>query len=73
MAPARCTEPSILPASLSLTAEMRVPPASAAASRQPSQQAGRGWHWHRLPREAAGAPSLEVLKARLYGATGSLI
>jgi len=29
-------------------------------------------HWHRLPREAVGAPSLEVLKARLDGALGSL-
>jgi len=28
--------------------------------------------WHRLPREAVGAPSLEVLKARLDGALGSL-
>ena len=29
-------------------------------------------HWHRLPREAVGSPSLEVLKARLDGALGSL-
>jgi len=29
-------------------------------------------HWHRLPREAADAPFLEVLKARLDGALGSL-
>jgi len=29
--------------------------------------------WHRLPREAVGAPSLEVLKARLDGALGSLV
>jgi len=28
--------------------------------------------WHRLPREAVGAPSLEGLKARLDGALGSL-
>jgi len=28
--------------------------------------------WHRLPREAVGAPSLELLKARLDGALGSL-
>ena len=28
--------------------------------------------WHRLPREAVGAPSLEVFKARLDGALGSL-
>jgi len=25
------------------------------------------WCWHRLPREAVDAPSLEVLKARLGG------
>ena len=25
-------------------------------------------HWHRLPREAVGAPSLEVFKVRLDGA-----
>jgi len=30
-------------------------------------------HWHRLPREAVVAPSLEVFKARLDGAMGSLI
>ncbi|KFO79159.1 hypothetical protein N303_11818, partial [Cuculus canorus] len=30
-------------------------------------------HWHRLPREVADAPSLEVFKARLDGALGSLI
>lgn len=29
--------------------------------------------WHRLPREAVDAPSLEVLKARLDGALGSLV
>ena len=29
-------------------------------------------HWHRLPRAAVDAPSLEVLKARLDGALGSL-
>ena len=28
--------------------------------------------WHRLPREFLGAPSLEVLKAWLDGALGSL-
>ena len=26
-----------------------------------------GRHWHKLPREVVGAPSLEVLKARLDG------
>ena len=30
-------------------------------------------HWHRLPREAVGAPSLQVLRATLDGALGSLI
>ena len=30
-------------------------------------------HWHRLPREAVDAPSLEVFKARLDGALGNLI
>ncbi|KFO71030.1 hypothetical protein N303_09220, partial [Cuculus canorus] len=30
-------------------------------------------HWKRLPREAVDAPSLEVFKARLDGALGSLI
>ncbi|KFO69867.1 hypothetical protein N303_00633, partial [Cuculus canorus] len=30
-------------------------------------------HWHRLPREVVDTPSLEVLKARLDGALGSLI
>ena len=30
-------------------------------------------HWHELHREAVDAPSLEVLKARLDGALGSLI
>ncbi|KFQ37098.1 hypothetical protein N332_01214, partial [Mesitornis unicolor] len=30
-------------------------------------------HWHRLPREAVNAPSLEVLKARLDGALGNLV
>ena len=29
--------------------------------------------WHRLPREAVDAPSLEVFKARLDGALGSLV
>jgi len=29
--------------------------------------------WHRLPREAMDVPSLEVCKARLEGALGSLI
>ncbi|KFO81755.1 hypothetical protein N303_08914, partial [Cuculus canorus] len=29
-------------------------------------------HWHRLPREAVAAPSLEVFRARLDGALGSL-
>ena len=28
--------------------------------------------WHRLPREAVDAPSLEVFKARLDAALGSL-
>jgi len=30
-------------------------------------------HWQRLPREAAAAPSLAVLKARLDGALNSLV
>ncbi|KFO82638.1 hypothetical protein N303_13798, partial [Cuculus canorus] len=30
-------------------------------------------HWHRLPRDAVDAPSLEVFKARLDGALGSLV
>ena len=30
-------------------------------------------HWHRLPREAVDARSLEVFKARLVGALGSLV
>ncbi|GAB0181437.1 triadin [Grus japonensis] len=30
-------------------------------------------HWNRLPREVADAPSLEVLKARLDGALGSVV
>ena len=30
-------------------------------------------HWNRLPREAVNAPSLEVFKARLDGALGSLV
>ncbi|KFQ36834.1 hypothetical protein N332_05429, partial [Mesitornis unicolor] len=30
-------------------------------------------HWHRLPREAMDAPSLEVFKARLDEALGSLV
>ena len=29
--------------------------------------------WHRLPRDAVDAPSMEVLKARLDGDLGSLI
>jgi len=29
-------------------------------------------HWHRLPREAVAAPSLEVFKARLDGALSAL-
>jgi len=29
-------------------------------------------HWHRLPREAVDAPSLEAFRARLDGALGSL-
>lgn len=29
--------------------------------------------WHRLPREAVDAPSLEVFKARLDGALGNLV
>ncbi|KFP51905.1 hypothetical protein N323_04890, partial [Cathartes aura] len=30
-------------------------------------------HWHRLPREAVDAPSLEAFKARLDGALSNLI
>ncbi|KFR05201.1 hypothetical protein Y956_02415, partial [Nipponia nippon] len=30
-------------------------------------------HWKRLPREAVGAPSLEVFKARLDGALSNLV
>ncbi|KFV97309.1 hypothetical protein N326_12253, partial [Eurypyga helias] len=30
-------------------------------------------HWHRLPREAVDAPSLEVFKARLDEALSNLI
>ncbi|KFO79671.1 hypothetical protein N303_03006, partial [Cuculus canorus] len=30
-------------------------------------------HWHRLPREAVDAPSLEAFKVRLDVALGSLI
>ncbi|KFV56987.1 hypothetical protein N341_01070, partial [Tyto alba] len=30
-------------------------------------------HWHRLPREAADAPSLETFKGRLDGALSNLI
>ncbi|KFQ36732.1 hypothetical protein N332_02367, partial [Mesitornis unicolor] len=30
-------------------------------------------HWHRLPREAVDAPSLEVFKARLDVALGNLV
>ena len=32
-----------------------------------------GRHWHRLPREAVDAPSLEVFRARLDGALGNLV
>jgi len=31
------------------------------------------WHWHRLPREAINAPSLETFEARLDGALSNLI
>ncbi|KFW66274.1 hypothetical protein AS28_09465, partial [Pygoscelis adeliae] len=30
-------------------------------------------HWHRLPREAVDAPSLEVFKTRLDGALSNLV
>ena len=30
-------------------------------------------HWHRLPREAVDAPSLETLKVRLDGALSNLM
>ncbi|KFO55744.1 hypothetical protein N302_01111, partial [Corvus brachyrhynchos] len=30
-------------------------------------------HWHRLPREAVDAPSLEVFKTRLDGALRNLV
>ncbi|KFP08678.1 hypothetical protein N300_02566, partial [Calypte anna] len=30
-------------------------------------------HWHRVPREAVDAPSLEVFKARLDGAVSNLV
>jgi len=30
-------------------------------------------HWHRLPREAVDAPSLEVFKARLDAAMSNLV
>jgi len=30
-------------------------------------------HWHRFPREAVAAPSLEVFKARLDGALSNLV
>ncbi|KFM13301.1 hypothetical protein AS27_06479, partial [Aptenodytes forsteri] len=30
-------------------------------------------HWHRLPREAVDAPSLEVFKVRLDGALSNLV
>ena len=30
-------------------------------------------YWHRLPREAVDAPSLEVFKTRLHGALGNLL
>jgi len=29
-------------------------------------------HWNKLPREAVDAPSLEVLKARMFGAISSM-
>jgi len=29
-------------------------------------------HWHRLPREAVAAPSLEAFKARLDGAVSNV-
>jgi len=29
-------------------------------------------HWHRLPREVVGAPSLEAFKTRLFGALSNL-
>jgi len=29
-------------------------------------------HWHRLPRDVVGAPSLQALEARLDGGQGSL-
>jgi len=30
-------------------------------------------HWHRLPREAVDAPTLETFKARLDGALSNLV
>jgi len=30
-------------------------------------------HWHRLPREAVDAPSMETLKVRLDGAVSNLV
>ncbi|KFV06394.1 hypothetical protein N340_13197, partial [Tauraco erythrolophus] len=30
-------------------------------------------HWHKLPREAVDAPSLEVFKARMDEALGNLV
>ena len=30
-------------------------------------------HWHRLPREMVGAPSLETLRVRLDGALRNLV
>ncbi|KFR02438.1 hypothetical protein N306_11401, partial [Opisthocomus hoazin] len=30
-------------------------------------------HWHRLPREAVAAPSLEAFQARLDGALSTLV
>jgi len=30
-------------------------------------------HWHRVPREAVAAPSLEAFKARLDGALSNLV
>lgn len=31
------------------------------------------WHWHRLPREAMAAPSLEVFQTRLDMALNNLV
>jgi len=30
-------------------------------------------HWHKLPSEVVGAPTLEAFKARLYGAISNLV